>query len=379
MSAEPIRIAHLITGLDPGGAEIMLFRLLSRLNRTRFLPAVFSLTTRGVTGDKIDGLGVPVAAMKMGGLGTIQCLYRLITSIRAFGPDIVQTWLYHADFVGVILKGVVRAPRLCWSLRCAELRAGDVSRRTLALVRVLARLSRIPDVVMVNSRAGLEAHERVGYHPRRWELLHNGFDTDAFRPDPEARAIVRKDLGLPSDMPIIGMVARFDPMKGYDNFLQAAAVLSAEAPHIRFMLVGRNVDSANRTLLSSIHSLGLTDRVILLGERDDVPQLLAALDVLVCASSGEGMPNVVGEAMACGVLCVATDVGDTALLLGPFGELVPPRHPHALAGACRRLLNLSPEERVQRGAMARKRVQSSFSLDAVVREYEQIYAKIAGQ
>ena len=199
---------------------------------------------------------------------------------------------------------------------------------------------------MTNSLAGRLDHERLGYRPRRWNIIPNGFDIDLFRPGASGYADSRRSLGLPDDVPLIGLVARLHPMKDHANFIAAAAHLHKLRPEVHFVLVGKGLDTANRNLLNQLGPLGLADHFHLLGERDDIAAITPTLDVATSASAyGEGFPNAIGEAMACGVPCVVTDVGDSAYLVGETGEVVPPRAPAALAGAWHKILSLSDADR----------------------------------
>ena len=199
---------------------------------------------------------------------------------------------------------------------------------TTLVVKLLSRLSRLPDAVVVNSKAGRRWHEGLGYRPRRWEFVPNGFDTVEFRPDASARTGLRAELGLDSNAILVGLVARYDRMKGHEDFLRAAARLHEEHDKVHFVLAGRGVEAGNTALAAIASALGLDGAVHFLGERADVRRVTAALDIAVSASRfGEGFSKAIGEAMACGVPCVVTDVGDAAVLVGETGRVVPPRQP----------------------------------------------------
>lgn len=376
-----IRVAHVITGLDVGGAEMMLYKLLSAGDRGRFESRVFCLTGGGPMAARIEALGVPVVVFgARGGFSFLAALPRLARALRAFAPDVVQTWLYHADLAGLLVWPWLARTRLCWNLRCSALGPGEYPWTTRALARILGWLSPLPDLVMANSAAGRAAHEAVGYRPRRWELVANGFDTRIFRPDAALRLALRQSLAIPANVPVIGMVGRYHPMKDHAGFLHAARRLLDARPQAHFVLAGRNVDEANAPLLALVMSLGLRAKVHLLGERADVATVMNGLDVFtLCSVMGEGFPNVVGEAMACALPCVVTDVGDARAVLGTAGLAVPPSDAAALAAAWLELLDLPDAERRRLGEAARARVEEHYSLAAAVRRYEQIYDELAAQ
>jgi glycosyltransferase involved in cell wall biosynthesis len=304
-------------------------------------------------------------------------LWHLVRLLRRLRPDIVQTWLYHADLAGLVAATIARVPHVVWNLRCAELDPRDHPRSLPALLRTLALVSRWPDAVICNAEAGRRAHERLGYTPRRWEIIPNGYDTNAFRPSPGARSSLKHQLGIGDDAMLVGLLARFHPMKDHGTFINAARLVTAAQPNVHFVAAGRGVESAppiNRLL----DDLKLRDRVHLLPEQADASRFLAALDVAVSSSYGEAFPNVVAEAMACGVPCVVTDVGDSAGIVGSAGVVVPPRDPAALAAGIMRILDLTPAAREALGSSARERIVSEFSIGRALARYDHLYADLAG-
>ncbi len=376
-----MRICHVITGLTTGGAETMLARLVAAGRPLGMDATVISLMDGGTVGPRIEALGVTVH-----GLGlrpsrpSIRALGRLRRILRAQRPDIVQGWMYHGNLAASL--GGSRAPVL-WNVRQSLDGLAQEKRGTAAAIRLSAWLSTRPARIIYNSGVSARQHEAVGFSADRRVILPNGFEGDAFRPDPAARAALRDRLGLSADTPLVGMVARLHPMKGHGTFLAAAGALRAsgapERKAIRFVVVGRGVEPQAPELAEPIRAHGLEGAVHLLGERSDVASILPALDVLCCPSSwGEGFPNAVGEAMACGVPCVVTDVGDASLLLGPAGETVPPCDPSALADAIARLLAAPAETRAAMGAAGRARILEEFSLATVAERYRRLYAEVLG-
>ncbi|MEW5772872.1 MAG: glycosyltransferase [Thermodesulfobacteriota bacterium] len=375
-----MRILHVITGLNTGGAEAMLAKLVGGMDRKRFSSQVLCLLAPGPTAEAVLAAGVRVESLGLSrGLPTPAALARAVGVMRRFRPDVVQTWLYHADLLGLLAAKLAGVRRVAWNLRCSDMELDKYRRLTRWTLGLNARLSGLPDVVLANSRIAVDVHRRLGFRPRRWEVVPNGFDTDRYRPDPAARAALRAEWGIPADAPVVGMVARYDPMKGHDVFFAAAAEAARAVPGAHFVLCGDGVEEGDAALARFANSPGLAGAVRLLGRRDDVPRVMAALDVHVLSSSfGEGFPNVVGEAMSCGVPCVVTEVGDAAEVAGDAGVAVPPRNPRALAMALRAILAMRPEERAELSRKARQRVLDRYGLAAVVRRYEEIYEGLAG-
>lgn len=375
-----IRVLHIITGLDTGGAEMMLYKLLRALDRDRYATSVVSLTDMGELGAKIRNLGIPVKSLHIGerftGLGGVRAAIAVLRELR---PDVVQTWMHQADLFGTfVCKLAATEARLVWGLRCAELSPTDVPAKNRLLVKILAFLSGIPDVVVANSAAGQRAHAQAGYRPRRWELIFNGFDTDAFVPSSVVRKEMRGEFDVEDESDLIGIVGRYHPMKGHQLFLEAGRMMLEKRPRTVFLMAGQNVSVDNRELTKCIDRLGLSKSVRLIGRREDIPAVMNALDVLTCASTSEAFPNVLGEAMACGIPCVAPDVGDCKEIIGESGRILPSRNPSSLCAAWEELLSLPTERRAQIGRMARERITRKYSIEAIAGRYESLYEELAG-
>lgn len=375
---KPLRICHVISGLETGGAESMLYKLLSGLDRERFEAEVVSLTSIGPTGPKIQKLGVPVRALGLArGIANPLGVLRLARWLRGSRPDLVQTWMYHADLLGGLAARLVGVP-VVWNIRHSDLSAKGNKRTTILARQAGARLSRmLPQRIICCSEVAQEIHIQMGYAADRMVVIPNGFDLEAFRPDPAARRSVRRELDLPDQAHLIGLVARFNPQKDHATFVEAARRLAAQKPGVHFLLCGDGVTWMNHALTELIRQAGLADYFHLLGPRDDIPRLSAALDLAASSSAyGEGFPNVVGEAMACGVSCVVTHVGDSALIVGNTGRVVAPGDPGGLAKAWAELLSLPAAERQALGAAARERVQALFALPVIVQRYQDLHEEI---
>jgi glycosyltransferase involved in cell wall biosynthesis len=375
-----LRIAHVITGTGLGGAERMLHKVGIRLARRGHEQLVVSLAPVGAVGRDMIEDGLPVLSLSARPrANSLARLLLLPGVLRRFQPQVLQSWMYHADLMTTLAQPFVGVPH-AWNVRGSTRDFGDYRASTAAVVRWCAGLSSRPQVVVVNSEAGRRAHEGFGYAPRRWLLLPNGFDVATFRPDPTAHARLRAELALPTTARLIAVVARFHPMKDHNNFLAALARLAPRRPQLLALLIGPGVDGANTELRELIVGHGLGDRVRLVGVRRDVEDLLPGLDLLCLPSaSGEGFPNVVGEAMACGVPCAVTDVGDSGAMVGETGRTVPPRDPTALAAALAELLDEGTEAHRRRRAACRARIEAHFSIDAIAERYEALYRQMVGE
>jgi glycosyltransferase involved in cell wall biosynthesis len=372
-----ITVVHLITGLVRGGAETTLARLVTRMDPERFHNVVISMRPSSELFEELAGQGVEMHSLGMRHwCESIPALPKLRALIAETRPQVLQTWLYHADLFGT-LAAAGAGTQLVWNLRNSEMGGADGKRMHRVLVSVLARLSRQPAAVIANSHAAERAHSAAGYRPKRWVHVPNGYDTDEFRPCRNAGRHLRAELELPRNTLLIGHFARFDPMKDHGTFFAAAGAVAKANPRTAFVMGGCGITSENAAIQRTIAENGLAGRVHLLGERKDMPQLLAGLDMLALSSTyGESFPNVVAEAMACGVPVVATDVGDTARMLKASGVIVPPRAPDELARALTFLCGLEARVRRRIGAQGRQVVHEHFAIDRMVRQYEDLYTNL---
>lgn len=377
-----MKIVFIITGLSTGGAEMMLHKLLQNMDRRRFEPTVISLIDKGEIGPRIEALGIPVHALGMRrGLPNPWMVLRLARMLRQLQPDVVHTWMYHADLLGGLAARLAGCRRVIWGIRHSNLSKPENKRSTLAVVKLCARLSGlVPVQVLSCSQRAKEVHAAVGYVDEKIHVIPNGFDLARFVPDVTARASLCAELGLPLDAPLVGVVARFDAQKNHLGFVQAAAQLQQQLPQVHFVLAGTGVDRSNVALQAAIAAHpGLQERMHLLGRRDDVPHLMAAFDVLASPSHGEAFPNVLGEAMACGLPCVVTDAGDSAEIVGNTGHVVAVGDMAAMSQQLLEVLHLPAVERAALGKLARARVQALYEIGHVAGLYQAFYERVGAE
>lgn len=375
------RVLHLIVGLGFGGAEVMLERLIradggSREHWVVGLMDDYSGVAEDTYTDRLLRVGAhPIGLGMPRGRPTIAGVRKLVRIVRDVRPDLVVGWMYHGNFIASLLRGtaLVRAP-VVWNVRCALQDAPSTSRVTIALVRLGATLGRSARAIVYNSALAAEQHEAIGYPAERTRVVPNGFETNRFAPDRESRARWRARLGVAAETPLVGIVARSDRLKDHPTFVAAATRLLASRRDVRFVLAGRGMDTlcSDPAIVAALAGSDPT-RFSWLGHVSDVPGLLNALDVHVLCSTSEGFPNAVGEAMACGIPCVTTDVGDARHLVGDTGEVVPARDPAALSAAIARLLDMGPSDRAARGNAGRQRILANFSVEAAYAAFDAIW------
>ncbi len=370
-------VLHVITGLTDGGAESVLFRLCVADTRNRHL--VISLRDLGKYGEILRTLGVVVHCLEMDkGKIRLSDLWKLGKLIRSHRPDLVQTWLYHADFIGGIVARIVGIRRVYWGLRSTNLFADETNRSTRIVIKLNALLSfLVPKKIISCSVKGVEVHQLFGYRKDKFSVVPNGYDLHQFAPDAEAGHTLRLSLEIPDGIPLLGMVARFDPQKDHLNLIKALGLLKQSGHSFFCVLIGSGMNEYNIELLAWLDLYGVRERVYLLGQRNDVPVVMNMLDLHILPSAfGEAFPNVLCEAMSCGTPCIATDVGDSALIIGETGWVVPINTPLDLSRSISFAMDekqKNPDAWALRKSNARQRILERFSIEKMVENYHLVW------
>lgn len=361
----------------------MLARVLARLRPEEFDVRVFTIGLPGPFTEHLEQLGIPNRLYKFvrPKLPNPFHLLTLARDLRRFQPDVVQCWMYLGNlYGGIAAKLARRGLPVAWNIRHSTLDPKIDSRSMRWSARLGGQLSGlVPDRIVLCAEAARAAHLRVGYAPEKLEVIPNGFDLSELRPDPDARQRIRAELGITDDTPLVGLIGRLHQHKDHQTFVRAARVVADLIPNAHFVGAGEEQTYSANDLWSWVDAVGLRDRFHWLGVRHDVPDIDASLDVLVCSSTTEGFPNVVGEAMACGVPCVATDVGECAEVIGNTGRVVPKQDPQRLGEAITELLRMPRAERIALGEHARQRVVERYDINRIVDRYGNLWRELAGR
>jgi glycosyltransferase involved in cell wall biosynthesis len=366
------KILHIITGLNNGGAEAVLYRLCK--NDSENQHAVISLMDLGKYGPLLLDSGIDVYTLKMPQgkviFSGLRNLYRLIKEQK---PDVVQTWMYHADLIGGVIARLAGIKNVFWNIRQTSLENGLTSRATIYVAKICALLSYfIPKKIICCANKASEYHIGIGYKNNKMVVIGNGYELDSLTENPELGSAIRDELLLKKDDLVLGMVGRYDPAKDHHNLLLALSFLKCKNIEFKCLLVGMMLSVENIELLEAIKRFGLLDSVILLEQRTDIPAVMNSLDIHILSSYSEAFPNVLAEAMACGTPCVSTDVGDAGLIIGETGWVVPPRDAEALAAAVESAANErnNPIEWPTRKELARQRIVENFSIEKMIESYK---------
>lgn len=369
-ATQPLVVVHIISGLGQGGAEAVLFRLVTAPN-PNVKHIVISMGGEDIYGERLRQAGIRLYCLQMGGvLGLIPGFFKLRNLLKSLRPDVVQTWMYHADLIGGMAARGAGVKRIVWGIRNSGENLHKGSPKSRVVAWVCAKLStRIPTAIVACAENAAQRHQAWGYDAGRMVVIPNGYDLRRWKVSEGTREQMRHELGLSLDQPVIGAIARWNPLKDHANLLAAFAQVVKSFPEARCVLVGEGLSADNAHVMALLEQHGLVDRVLLLGRRDDIPAIMVALDIHVLSSQAEGFPNVVCEAMAAGVSCVVTDVGDAASILAGTGVVVPPRNAKALAQGINQVLgDVHSSERQKQRDQALLRVQQ-FGLDKMVQRY----------
>lgn len=369
------RVVHVISGLAVGGAEMALYRLILESRGGHYTHTVISLTPEGGMRQRFIAAGINLIVLDVK-RSPVSHFLRLCHLLRTMRPAIVQTWLYHADFLGGLAARVTGNRNVIWGIRTTDVDGGCA--RSTGIVRQLcAAISGwLPHTIVCVAEAARRSHSLIGYDAARMVVVGNGFDLSILTASYPQRRRLRAQCGFHAGDIVLGTLGRFNLDKDHANFVKAAGQLGREHGHLRFLMVGKNLDATNRELMRWIDDTGLSDRFVLLGERADIPACLAAMDIFCLSSRTEAFPNALGEAMAMGLPCVATDVGDVALLMADTGVLVQKNSPNALALGVAGLVALGPEHRARLGQSAKARIHLTFTMACVRQRFETIYDSI---
>lgn len=365
-------VTHLITGLGNGGAETMLYQILKYQDNPSIKYNVISMGAGSYYADKIRKLGIDVLELniKKNPLSSVVKIYKELKK-----TDVLCCWMYHSNFVGYIIGRLAHVKKIIWNVRHSELSKEFNKKTTLQINKWCAKHSKKVSEVIFNGYKSRTVHEAIGYYHENCVVIGNGVDTEEYKPNLSAKGQICTEIGIPDDRKIILSVTKNHPIKDIPMFLKAFAEIKIERKDVVAIICGSGVESSNSALVDNCKKLNLRigDDVIFLGFREDVPLLLSSCDLYVLHSAGEAFPNTLIQAMSCGCLCLTTDVGDAAKIIGDSSCVVPPCNCHVFSQAVMRLLELSKTDAEQKRRDNRIRIIQNFDIHSVVRQYESEY------
>lgn len=370
-----MKIVHIITGLNNGGAEGVLYRLVTHDHANEHI--VISMMDAGKYGPLLLNKGFELHCLNISqGKTSLKSSFKLYKLIKEINPDIVQTWMYHADLLGGVASRLAGVKKVFWNIRNSNFDGNHTKSSTIKTAKLNAKLSRIvPKKIISCAQGGVKAHTDLGYNEEKIVVIGNGYDLSTFKIDNNARDLVRDELNIGKN-PIIGMVGRYDPQKNHKGLIEALKIVKEKGYIFDLLLVGRDLNNENRVLLEQIRKADLYQKTHLLDQRNDIPNIMNALDIHVLSSSyGEGFPNVIAEAMSCGTPCIATDVGDSAMIIGDSGWIVSENNSKELANAI--IKSFQEKDNQQKWAVkkesARKRILDNFDIQIMIENYNNVW------
>ena len=370
-----MKIVHIITGLKDGGAENLLYKICKHDHLNNHI--VISLISGGKYFLLLKKMSIKVYCLDMKFYSVLSFFY-LIRLLRALKPDIIQTWLVHGDFIGGIAARLAGIKKIVWTILYSKLDASIEKKRTILLIKILAKLSHvIPKVIVVISKASQKNCYKLEYHRKKIRLIFSGFDLSYFKINKLQKLNFRKKNKIKKKTPIIGIVARYHPVKDHKNLLNALSIIRSKNIDFSCIFVGSNMNKKNKILYNKIKRLHLDKYIKLLGPKNNIPQIMNGLDVNILCSKSEGFPSVIVEAMACGTPSIVTDVGDSALIVGKTGWIIPSKNSIKLASAIEKALSeIGKNNWIKRCNQARLRVKNNFEINKMIKSYNLMWSKI---
>jgi glycosyltransferase involved in cell wall biosynthesis len=366
------KVAFIIRDLNYGGAQRQLITLVKGMDKQSFDVTLLYFYSGGLLLKDLKDSGCRIICLeKQGRWDVLGFFWRLFQHLKTIHPDVLHGYLGESNLAIMFLKPFFPSTRIIWGVRESNTTPDRYGWLGRLLSLLGCSLSAFTDLIIINSHAGKDYFISQGYPSDKMVVISNGIDTERFQPDLEARVRVRAEWGVSENTILIGLVGRIDPMKDHPTFLKAAALLSKERQNVRFVCIGVGEEAYAKELYQLTNDMGISEQVIWAGGRSDMPAVFNALNITCSSSSyGEGFSNAIGEAMACGILCVVTDVGDSAWIVGDAGIVVPPKNPEALSAGWNSLLNLALTDRLALGEKARKTIVEKFSVLNLVQKTE---------
>ncbi len=376
---QKIKIVYVVSGLETGGAEHMLYRLVKGLDKSQFLPVILSLGKGGRFAELFKWEGFEVVEGLWPSIKRV--LFQESGSVEANeGRLILHGWMYYGCVVAQLLSAFkVRSTPVIWGVRGGYGKQTAQKLLSSCVSKLCKLLSGFPSNIVYNSVCSYEQHSAGGYASANACVIPNGYNPDDYRPDLEAKKRLRNNYNIPADRIVVGVVGRYHPVKGYEVLFKALSLIKEKFPKLHLMMVGKGLDNSNSDLVAFLVKEGIREQVTLIGEQGNVASIMPGFDFYVSSSLSESFPNVLCEAMLCGVLCVATDVGDSKIIVGDTGVIIEPDRPQALADGLSSLLLFSQEKRSEMSVAARNRITNSFGLRLFIDRYQNLYLQLLGR
>lgn len=362
--------------MEVGGAEVMLQKILMNSDDTKFKHIVVTLKSEKKLLDDLKRQNIEIYSLKLNNFfNFFRSFKSLLQIVKKTKPDYILTWLHPSDFYGVFIKLMCPKVTLLWNIRCSKLIYPIVGFKNILLVKILSRLSKYPDLILSNSFSGIKEHIRLGYKPKEIKIIPNGFDLKYYSPNHNLGKFYRKEFRLNQNDFVIGFVGKYNKIKGIEKFILTANVALKKFSNWKFVLIGRDLTYENKDLINLLKKYKIGQNFRLLGERQDVNKILCSCDILSLTSSSEGFPNVIGEAMSCGVPCVSTDVGDCKLIIGETGIISKFNKPQNIFNDWLNMYKMLKNNSSALKKSTRARIKKYYEISFIIKQYEKLFVK----
>ena len=376
-----MKVLHIITSSETGGAEIALEKLIKfHISSSKYFHKVISLKPLGDVGDRLRNEGIEVTSLHLKSFLFLPfSFFKLLFLIKKQKPDLIQTWLYHADLIGSFASFLLGFKKIIWNIRSSDALLGKgLSVSGYLSMKLCALISHhIPHTIISVAERAKDQHLKQGYCENKFKVIQNGFSLEEFNPKLGVTKNLREKIDLMQGFKIIGSVGRYNEYKDYKTLIAASEIMLSKRKDILFVLIGEGLEDSNKELRELLINHGVDNNFRLLGKRNSINELILLFDVFCLHSVSEGFPNVLGEAMSSGIPCVSTDAGDAGILLGDTGRLVEVGQPKQLSKALLEVLDLPPEKIKEISKLGRERIKSRFSINRIVKKYEELYEEIS--
>ncbi len=363
------KIVHIITGLGSGGAENMLYKLVTNMDRNLYNITVISLLDKGIIGSNLEEKNIEVIELN---INKFKYAIKSIKKARLTckSADVIQTWMYHADLFGFLIAKILLKKKLIWGIRHGALEKGKDKKSTIIIAKINAMLSKYVDQIVSCSNVSKIYHESIGY--KNMKVIPNGFDLKHFENNLKYAIQLKQKLCIKHDKKVLISVGRWNKAKNYPNLIKAINLLSKKRDDFICILVGSGLIE-NEELTSLISNYGVDRYVKILGHRSDIPKVLAMADIFILHSDIEGFSNSLGEAMLSNLFCIATDVGDNKYILGECGILVERNNPLLLSESIIYALDLDKGKINDYKEKSKRRIKENFSIERISEEFCKLY------
>lgn len=371
-----MKILHIITGLERGGAETLLFQFCKYDEEYDHI--VISLSGSQDYGIMLRQIKIPLHTLNFSNSKVnLRGLYQLYKLVKKIKPDVIQTWMVHADIIGGLVGRLAGIKNIFWGVHHSALVEGKSKKTTMLIIKINALLSYfIPKKIIYCAENSREKQESIGFKKNSGVVIFNGYNTEIFNENFDFIKKFRDELNISDNTFLIGHVGSYSPLKDQINLIEALSILKQKHIDFKAVLVGSNLDNNNLELVSAIDKKELSDSIYLLGRRDDIPTIMNGIDLFILSSISEAFPNVLNEAMACGTPCVSTNVGDASYILGETGWIVPTKDPEALSESVSEAIVEKFSSKslwLHRKKACRERIVENFSLVDMIQKYKDVW------